>query len=107
MLLRNTKDQLATSKVPIVALKKKLEGAKKARELAEKAQDQAKQDGYDLGMAETEEALKAEVSEVCKTYCSQVWNETLNQVEVKASSILRKAESIYYPLPSESLFLPA
>ena len=49
-------------------------------------------------MAEIEETLKVEVSRVCRNYCSQVWNEALNQVEVEASSILRKAESVYYPL---------
>ena len=49
-------------------------------------------------MAETEEALKAEVSRVCRNYCLQLWNEALNQVGVKASSILRKAESVYYSL---------
>jgi len=47
-----------------------LEGAEKARELVEKARDQAEQDGYDLGVVETEEALRAEVSRVCRTYCS-------------------------------------
>ena len=54
-------------------------------------------------MAETEIALRAEVSEVCRNYCSQVWIEALNQVEVEASSMLRRAENIYYPLPSKLL----
>ena len=54
-------------------------------------------------MAETEIALRAEVLEVCRNYCSQVWIEALNQVEVEASSMLRRAENIYYPLPSELL----
>ena len=48
-------------------------------------------------MTKTEEALRAEVSGVCKNYCLQVWNEALNQARVKASSILRKAKSVYYP----------
>ena len=48
-------------------------------------------------MAETEEALRAEVSRVCRNYCSQVWNEALNQAGVEASSALRRAKSIYYP----------
>ena len=43
-------------------LKKKLEDAKKAR-------DQAEQDGYDVGVVETDEALKAEVSGICRAYC--------------------------------------
>ena len=47
-------------------------------------------------MAKTEEALRAEVSGVCRNYCSQVWYETLNQAGVEASSMLRKTENVYY-----------
>ena len=35
---------------------------------------------------------------VCRNYCLQVWNETLNQARVEASSKLRRAECVYYPL---------
>ena len=38
---------------------------------AENARDEAKQHGYDVGVAETEDALKAEVPTVCRTYCAQ------------------------------------
>jgi len=89
---------LAASKTQIVTLKKKLEEAKKGRERAERARDQAEQEGYDVGVMETKEAFRAEVSGVHKNYYSQVWNEALNQVGVEASSVLRKAESVYYPL---------
>ena len=34
---------------------------------------------------------------MCRTYCALVWDEALNQARVEASSVLRKAESIYYP----------
>ena len=44
----------------------------KKLEEAEKAKEQAEQDGYDVGVAETEEALRAEVLEVCRFYCLQV-----------------------------------
>ena len=43
---------------------------------------------------------------VCKLYYSQVWAEALNQAGVEASSELRRAENVYYPLQSESLLLP-
>ena len=43
-------------------------------------------------MAETEEALRAEVLGLCRTYCLQVWNEALNQTGVEASFVLRKIE---------------
>ena len=85
MLLRTAKDNLASSKTQIVALKKKLEEVEKARGIAEKAQeeaekakDDAEQHGYDIGVAETEDALKAEVPAVYKTYCAQTWEEALN-----------------------------
>ena len=48
-------------------------------------------------MAETEEALRAEVLGVCMIYYSQTWYEALNQAGVKASSALRRAENVYYP----------
>ena len=89
------------------SLKEKTGGGEKAKEQAKRARDQSEQDGYDVGMAAIEEALRAKVSRVCRTYCLQVWNETLNQVGVEVSSILRNAESVYYPLPSEHLARPA
>ena len=63
--------------------------AEKAKEEAEKAKEEAVQHGYDVGMAEIEDALKAEVPGVCRTYCALVWDEALNQARVKASSMLR------------------
>ena len=78
----------------ITSLKKKLEEV-------EKAKDQAEQDGYDVGVAETEEALRAKVMGVCRTYCLQVWNEALDQAKVEASSSLRKVENVYYPPPPQ------
>ena len=71
-------------------LNKKLEEAKKAKE-------QAKQERYEVGVAEIEEAPRAEVAEVCRFYCLQVWNEVLNQTGVEASSALRRVENVYYP----------
>ena len=50
-----------------------------------------------MGIAETEEALMAEVSGVCRAYCLQVWNKAFNLVGVKASLALRRAENVYYP----------
>lgn len=42
---------------------------KKLKE-AEKAKNQAEQDGYNIGVAEIEEAFKSKVSGVCRVYCS-------------------------------------
>ena len=36
------------------------------------------QHGYNVGVAETEDALRAEVPAICKTYCALTWDEALN-----------------------------
>ena len=63
----------------------------------EKARDEAEQYGYDVGVAETEDTLRAEVPAMCRTYCAQTWDEALNRAGVEASSELRKLENIFYP----------
>ena len=86
-------------------MKKKLEEVEKAKVLTKEARDEAvkakdavEQHEYDVGVAEIEDTLRAEVPAVCRTYCALVWDEALNQAEVEAFSVLRKAKSIYYPL---------
>ena len=64
---------------------------------AEKARDEVEQHGYNVGVAETEDALGAEVPAMCRTYCAQTWDEALNRARVEASSELRKPENIFYP----------
>ena len=44
--------------------------AEKTKMEAEKAQDEAEQQGYDLGVAKTKETLRAEVPTVCRIYCT-------------------------------------
>ena len=69
----------------MAVLKQQLEEANKLKDQAEKAKmqaeedkvkakkerDEAEQDGYDVGVAETEDALRAEVPTVCRAYCTQ------------------------------------
>ena len=69
----------------------------KKLEEVEKAKEQAEQDGYEVGVTETEEALEAEVSKVCRFYYLKVWKEAFNQAGVEPSSALRRAENVYYP----------
>ena len=95
---------MASLKTQIATLKKKLEKVEKAKALskkakddAEKAKDEAEQHRYDVGVVETEDTLRAEVPAMYRTYCALVWDEALNQVKVKASFVIRKAESVYYP----------
>ena len=65
---------------------------------AEKERDEAEQHGYDVGIAETEDALRAEGPAVCRAYCAQTWEEALNQARIDVSSELRKPENIVFPL---------
>ena len=104
--------QLVAVKEQIAALRQQLEEANRLKDLAEKARlqaeedktkaekerDEAEQHGYDVSVAETEDALRAEVPAVCRAYCAQTWEEALNQAGVEASSGLRRAESIIFPL---------
>ena len=65
---------------------------------AEKERDEAEQHGYDIGVVETEDTLRAEVPVVCCAYCTQTWEEALNRAGIDASSELRKPENIIFPL---------
>ena len=60
-------------------------------------QREAEEEAYNLGVAETQATLKAQVLVVCRLYYSQVWNEPFKQAGVKASSDLWKVEHMYYP----------
>ena len=77
--------------------KKSKEEAERATAKAEQATNEAEQKGYEIGVAETEETLRAEVPMVCHIYCAQTWDEALNRAGVEASSELRKAENVFYP----------
>ena len=47
-------------------------------------------------MAETEDALRAEVPTVCRAYCAKTWEEALNWAGTDASSELRRPENIFF-----------
>ena len=110
-LANDIKGQLVMTKEQMVALRQQLEEANKLKDLAEKARlqaeedkikaekerDEAKQHGYDVGVAETEDALRAEVPAICRAYYTQTWEEALNQAGVDVSSELRKPENIVFP----------
>ena len=96
----------------IAAIRQQLEEANRLKDLAEKARlqaeedklkaekerDEAEQHGYDVGVAETVDALRAEVPAVCRAYCAQTWEEALNQAGIDVSSKLRKPENVVFPL---------
>ena len=116
--LLEAEGQLQIAKEQIVDLKQKLAVAEGGKKVAEWARDEAlrakeeavfarieaecpkvkaEEEAYDLGVAETQATLKAQVPGACRLYCSQVWNDTLKQAGVEASSDLWKAERVYYP----------
>ena len=111
-LTNEAKEQLATSKEQMAALKQQLDEAKNLKDQAEKARmqaeedkvkaekerDEAEQHGYDVGVAETEDTLRAEVPAVCHAYCIQTWEEAFNRAGVEASSELRKPENVVFLL---------
>ena len=84
-LANEIRRQLVVAKEQMAALKQQSEEANKLKDLAEKAKlqaeedkgkaekerDEAEQHGYDVGVAETEDALWAEVPAVCRAYCAQ------------------------------------
>ena len=59
--------------------------------------ESSKEEAYDLGVAETQATIKAQVPGVCRRYCSQIWNEALKLAGVEASFDLWKVENVYYP----------
>ena len=102
--LKKAREQVLAFRKHLEETQKLRERAKKSREQAEKAKikaeqamNKAEQRGYEIGIAETEEALRAEVSAVCRIYCAKTWDEALNRAGVEASSELRKPKNIFYP----------
>ena len=55
-----------------------------ARAEAESSKEKVEEEAYDLGVAETQATLKAQVLGVCRLYYSQVWNEAFKQAGVEA-----------------------
>ena len=86
-LAHEANDQLVASKEQLATLRKQLEETQRLRDQAEKAKaeaekakaeaervrDEVEQHGYDIGVAKTEDALRAEVPAVCRAYCAQTW----------------------------------
>ena len=96
-LLCETNAELKKTQEQAFVLKKHLEETQKLREQAEKLKEQAKkakinaeqamneaeQRGYEVGIAETEKALRAEVPEVCRIYCGELGARLLTVLGLK------------------------
>ena len=109
--LHEANAELKKAREQVLALKKHLEETQKLREQAEKsreetekakteaerAMNEAEQRDYEVGITETEEALRAEVPVVCRIYYAKTWDEALNRGGVEASFELRRPENVFYP----------
>ena len=67
-----------------------------AKTEAKCSKEKAEKEAYDVGVAETEAALKAQVPGVCRLYYSLVWTKALKRAGVDASSDLWKVECMFY-----------
>ena len=95
--LHVTEINLATKKQAVLDLKATLQKAKEETQLAKEAVEAKKRAVYQLGVEETQVRLAEELSEVCRDYCSVIWDKTLNVSGVPADSVWRLSESIFYP----------
>ena len=55
----------------------------KAKDEVDKAWDKAEQHGYDVEVAETEDALRVKVPAVCRTYCAQTGMSPLTELKLR------------------------
>ena len=51
-----------------------------------------------MGVKETKETLRAQVTEVYHGYCLQVWKEALNLAKVDGAFKLKNPKKVFYPL---------
>lgn len=116
--LAEAEKQLKTAKELLADLPKKVAAAESDKRAAEWARDEAvrakfkadqgreealankqeaEEEAYAAGMAETGAAFKVQVPGLCRRYSAEVWREALRQAGVEASSDLWKKENVYYP----------
>lgn len=59
---------------------------------------QAEQAAYNAGMTKAAKSLTAQLRDVARAFCLEVWGQVLNAAGVDADSELRAPEKVYYPL---------
>ena len=82
---------MAVTVVELKLTKKKLDD--KAAEIA-----QAEQAAYNAGMTKTAKSLTAQLRDVARAFCLEVWGQALNIAMVSTESELRAPYKVYYPL---------
>ena len=95
--LYTTQLNLATEKVAVLDLKSKLQKVEEALKVAQEAATTAKTSAYERGVLETEARLTAEVTAVCREYCTETYNQALDRAGILADSDLRRMDQVYCP----------
>lgn len=102
--LRKTDEQFTSAQEQVKLQLKELEAKD-----AEKAK--AEQAAYDVRMTKTTQSLAAQLRDIARAFCLEVWGEALNVTRVNANSELRGPSNIYYlpalhvaPSPSPPMF---
>ena len=95
--LNTTQLNLATEQAVVLDLKAKLQKAQEALKVVYEAVKAAETAAYERGVLETEARLTAKVTVVCRDYCAETYNQTLDRVGVPYG--LRSEESRPSVLP--------
>ena len=94
--LYTTQLNLATEKVAVLDLKTELQKAQEALKVAKEAAKAVEVAAYKRGVVETKVRLTAEVTVVCRDYCTETYYQALDRAGVPANSDLRRADKVYY-----------
>ena len=76
--LYTTQLNLTTEKAGVLDLQAKLKGAEEALKMAQEAVIAVETSAYERGVLETETRLTAEVTVVCREYCTETYNQALD-----------------------------
>lgn len=58
---------------------------------------EAEQVAYDAGMKKTAESLIAQLRDIARAFCLEVWGHALDAVGVSTESELQAPDKVYYP----------
>ena len=94
--LYTTQLNLATEQAVVLDLKDKLQKAEEALKVAQEATTAVETSAYERGVLEMEARLTAEVTVVCREYCTETYNQALDQAGILADSDLRRVDQMYY-----------
>lgn len=87
---KKAENKMVVTMVELKQTKKKLDD-----KLAEMAQ--AEQAAYDVGMTKTAKSLTAQLRDVTRAFCLEVWGHALNATRVNIELELRAPNKVYYP----------